>query len=64
MGRQVRVPAGYQAMRVYIVSCVACNEEISRAATGEDVRTEDEVRLLIKDHQEIFHPENDGAVGR
>ena len=53
----MRVRRGYQAVKVYIVSCDACNEEISRSATGEDVFTQDEVRKLIEEHHEVFHPE-------
>lgn len=49
----------YSVKKVYIVICRACNEDIGRPVSGEDVTTREEAGELIDAHEEVFHPDDE-----
>jgi hypothetical protein len=46
---------GYHFFKVWIIICQQCNEDITRAQSGEEPRTRAEAEAFAKDHQEKWH---------
>lgn len=46
---------GYTVKKVYVIICDKCNEDITRAVSGEDVGTRDEADRVIAEHEQVWH---------
>jgi len=51
-----QTPPGYTVIRIYVIICDRCNEDITRPLGGEDITTRDEVDRYIATHERVFHP--------
>lgn len=48
---------GYTITKIYVIICHKCNEDITRAQSGEDVTTRAEADQLVQEHARVWHPE-------
>lgn len=51
----MKVPPGYSVKKVYVIICAKCNEDITRAQSGEEPTTVAEAEEYIEEHQRVWH---------
>lgn len=47
---------GYTILKVYVIICDKCNEDITRAQTGDEPETRADAEDYAREHDAIWHP--------
>ena len=53
---------GYTVKKVYVIICGKCNEDITRALSGDEPQTRAEADEWIRDHERVWHSDLEPAV--
>lgn len=55
--------SGYHIYKVYVIICQRCNEDVTRAQSGEEPTTRAEAEKFTREHERIWHGDMTTATG-